>query len=259
MSGMPHPLFDLANQVAVVTGAGAGIGRNIALKLASFGARVVAADLNLKSAEETAALIREAKGEAVALEADVASEASVVALFAAVQEKCGGADILVNNAGIFPKSPFLTTGAEKIEKMLAVNLSGTFLCMREAVRQMQEKGKGSIINISSVAALKTVIFDNYDYGASKAGVNNLTVSAALEFGPKGIRINAIMPGGVMTENAGKIIDQMPKGPIMNPERTPLGRIGVPDDIANAVLFFASPAASYITGQVIAVDGGFSIS
>jgi NAD(P)-dependent dehydrogenase (short-subunit alcohol dehydrogenase family) len=254
-------LFKLDQKVAVVTGAGSGIGRETALLLASAGAAVVAADLNEEAAQETAKQIEGASGKAIAVKVDIGNEASILAMYETVQSKLGRLDILVNNAGIYPKTSFVDTSAEKWDKVQGVNLRGTFLCMREAIKRMKAgKAGGSIINISSVASLQPVIFDNGDYGASKAGVNNLTKVAALEFAPDGIRVNAVLPGGVATEGAAASTKvHQAHGPITQPGRMPLGRIGVAADIARAVLFFASPASDYVTGQLLAVDGGFQVS
>lgn len=254
-------LFSLDGKVAVVTGAGSGIGRETALLLASAGAAVVAADLNEEAAQLTVKQIESASGKAIAVEVDIGDEASIVAMFETVQAKLGSLDVLVNNAGIYPKTHFVETSAEKWDKVLRVNLRGTFLCMREAIKRMQAaKSGGSIVNISSVASLQPVIFDNGDYGASKAGVNNLTKVAALEFAGDGIRVNAVLPGGVATEGAAASTKvHQATGPITQPGRMPLGRIGVASDIARAVLFFASPASDYVTGQLLAVDGGFQVS
>jgi len=254
-------LFSLDQKVAVVTGAGSGIGRETALLLASAGAAVVAADLNEEAAQQTVKQIESASGKAIAVKVDIGDESSILSMYETVQAKLGRLDILVNNAGIYPKTCFVETSAEKWDKVLGVNLRGTFLCMREAIKCMQRaKNGGSIINISSVASLQPVIFDNGDYGASKAGVNNLTKVAALEFAPDGIRVNAVLPGGVATEGAAASTKvHQASGPITQPGRMPLGRIGVASDIARAVLFFAAPASDYVTGQLLAVDGGFQVS
>ena len=255
-------LFDLQNKCAVVTGGGAGIGRSVVQLLARAGARVVVADVNAAAALVVAGEINAASpGAAVAVPCDVAKESSVIELFEAAVKTFGAVDILVNVAGIYPKTPFLETPVEKWDRVHSVNLRGTFLCMREAIKRMKAAGNGgSIVNISSVASLQPVIYDNGDYGATKAGVNNLTKTAAYEFAADKIRVNAILPGGVATEQAMRSTSDKPaRGPITQPGRMPLGRIGVPEDIAQAVLFFASPASSYITGQLLAVDGGFQVS
>lgn len=254
-------IFDLGDRVAVVTGAGSGIGRETACVLAAAGARVAVADLNEAGAAQTARMIEQAGGTALAFGVDIGSEESVESLFDSVIARFGRLDVLVNNAGIYPKTSFLDTSSAKWDRIMQVNLRGTFLCLREAIRHMKAAGNGgSIVNISSVASLQPVIFDNSDYGASKAGVNNLTKVTALEFAGDRIRVNAILPGGVATEGAAaSSASHRASGPITQPGRMPLGRMGTPADIAHAVLFFASAASGYVTGQLLAVDGGFQIS
>lgn len=255
-------LFGLQNKCAVVTGGGAGIGKSVARLLAKAGARVVVADVNVATALVVAGeLNAAAAGSALGISCDVSSESSVVGLFDTAVKQFGSVDILVNVAGIYPKTAFLETPVEKWDRVHAVNLRGTFLCMREAIKRMKAAGSGgSIVNISSVASLQPVIYDNGDYGATKAGVNNLTKTAAYEFAADRIRVNAVLPGGVATETAMQSgVGKPPTGPMTQPGRMPLGRMGEPEDIAHAVLFFASSASSYITGQLLAVDGGFQVS
>lgn len=255
-------LFGLQNKVAVVTGGGAGIGRSVAQLFVKAGARVVVADVNAAAAVVVAGeLNSKSAGTAVAIPCDVSSESSVIDLFDAALKQFGSVDVLVNVAGIYPKTAFLDTPVEKWDRVHAVNLRGTFLCMREAIKRMKAAGNGgSIVNISSVASLQPVIYDNGDYGATKAGVNNLTKTAAYEFAADKIRVNAVLPGGVATERAMQSVSgKAATGPITQPGRMPLGRIGEAEDIAQAVLFLASAASSYITGQLLAVDGGFQVS
>jgi len=253
--------FSLAQKTAVITGAGAGIGQAIAQLFARAGARVVVADVNGDAAENTAHAIRSAGGHALAVMADVSQEAAVAALMDRALEEFGSLDVLVNNAAIFPKKPFLEVDAAFWDRLHAVNLRGTFLCLREAIRRMQAQGRGgSIVNISSVSSLQAVVYHNATYNASKAGVNSLTKTTALEFAADGIRVNAVLPGGVATPGAkaaGANIEL--KGPIMGPGRIPLGKMGEAEDIAMAALFFASPASRLVTGQLLAVDGGFQVS
>ena len=258
-------LFGLHGKTAIVTGAGAGIGKSIARVFASAGARVVVADLKGDLAQAVAAAINAGRSGpaavALAAQVDIADEESVIDLFELTVRTFGGLDVLVNNAGIYEHTSFLETPAEKVHRVLAVNTVGTYLCMREAVKRMKSAGKGgAIVNISSAASLAPVILDNNDYGASKAGVNNLTQTVALEFAPDQIRVNAVLPGGVATERAASSVVHKPaRGPMTQPDRFPLGRMATPEDIALAVLFLASPAAGYITGQLLAVDGGFQVS
>ncbi|BAI74818.1 3-oxoacyl-[acyl-carrier-protein] reductase (plasmid) [Azospirillum sp. B510] len=254
-------LFGLHGKTAVVTGAVQGIGLGIARTLAMAGARVVVGDLRGEAAEAAAARLRDEGAEVLGVAVDVSEEESVTAMFSSALAAFGGMDILVNNAGIYPKTPFLELTVAQWDRIHAVNLRGTFLCMREAIRHMKAAGRGgAIVNISSVNSLQPVIHDNAQYGSSKAGVNMLTRTAALEFAPDGIRVNAVLPGGVATEGAAQsVADRAPTGPLAQPGRMPLGRIGEPADIAAAVLFLSGPGSSYITGQLLAVDGGFQVS
>lgn len=255
-------LFGLENRTSIVTGAGSGIGKAIARLFAAAGARVVVADINSSAAQTIADELNGSNpGHAIAVTCDISDEASVLALFDAAVKSFGGVDVLVNNAAIYPTTPFLETSVEKWDKVQSINLRGTFLCMREGIKHMRARGKGgAIVNISSIASLQPVIYNNGDYAASKAGVNSLTITAAYEFAADKIRVNAVMPGGVGTEGAIRATSDKPvTGPIMQPGRVPFGRIATVEEIAQAVLFFASPAASYITGQLLAVDGGFQVS
>jgi NAD(P)-dependent dehydrogenase (short-subunit alcohol dehydrogenase family) len=253
--------FSLAGKTAVVTGAGSGIGRAIAELFARAGAGVVVADVNIDGAGTTVAAIEAAGGRALAVSADVSQDVQVAAMFERAIEHFGSLDVLVNNAAIFPKKPFLEIDTAFWDRLHAVNLRGTFLCLREAIRRMQAQGTGgSIVNISSVSSMQAVVHHNATYNASKAGVNSLTKTTALEFAADGIRVNAVLPGGVLTPGAkaaGANIEL--KGPILGPGRIPLGKMGDPEDIAMAALFFASPASRLITGQLLAVDGGFQVS
>ena len=255
------PPFTLTGKTALVTGGGSGIGRGIAELFADVGARVIVVDLDEAGASATVASIRRAGGEAEALVADVSQETAVAALFERAAGLFGKLDVLVNNAAIFPKKPFLEVDAAFWDRLHAVNLRGTFLCLREGISLMLAQGTGgSIVNISSVSSMQAVVYDNATYNASKAGVNSLTKTTALEFAANGIRVNAVLPGGVATPGAKAASGAIQlKGPMLTPGRIPLGGMGEPEDIAAAVLFFASPASRYITGQLLAVDGGFQIS
>ena len=260
-----HHLFGLQGRSVIVTGAGAGIGRGIARYMAAAGARLIIADINQDAARETTNQISDATNgsvEAIPVEVDVADEGSVAELFAAAKRRFDGVDVLVNNAGVTDKCPFTEVTLDQWDRIHSVNLRGVFLCMREAVRHMKERACGGcIVNISSISSLHVGAFGNSPYGASKSGVNNLTRSVALEYAGDGIRVNAVLPGVVKVERnaAMRRSPTMVAGPLTESHRIPLGRMGEPDDIAAAVLFLASPGASYITGQLLTVDGGFLVS
>lgn len=248
-------LFDLTGKVALVTGAASGIGREVAHTLAAAGAKVAGGDLSAEAMSGDEAL-------AFHQQLDVSDEASVHAFAAAAEEALGGIDILVNCAGIFPQREFEDVDTALWDKVNGVNARGTFLMDQAAVIAMRRRGGGAIVNISSSASLKAVIARNIQYNASKAGVNAITVSIALEEGPNNIRCNAILPGGVATEGAGKSVEEAggARGPICQPGRIPLtGTSCPPSAIANAALFLVSDASSYVTGQLLSVDGGFSVS
>jgi len=255
-------MSDLNGVTAVVTGAGSGIGRAIAERFVAEGGRVVFADINLEAAQAAvAALAESAAIHSTAVECDVTSSESVKNLFDEAEAAFGSVDVLVNNAGIFYLRPFLEITTEEWDHIFTVNVRGLFLCMQEAIARMLKKGKpGSIINVSSVNSRRALIFDNIHYSATKAAVNGITASAALEFAEHGVRVNAILPGSVITEGTAKLrSDSVRRGPIMHPERVPLGRRGEPSDIASAALYLASSESSYVTGQLLAIDGGFEIS
>lgn len=250
----PKSLLDLTGKVAIVTGAATGIGRETAELFAAAGAKVAGGDVNTDVLGTHDFLAFHQK-------LDVSDPASVDAFFDGVEKELGGVDIVMHSAGIYPFETFEDMSVEMWDKVQAVNTRGCFLVGRAASFAMRKRGGGSIINVSSVASQKAVITNNMHYGASKAGVNAITFSLALEQAEHGVRCNAILPGGIATEQAAKAATEKPtSGPICQPGRIPLtGTSAAPSAIANTALFLASEASYYITGQFIAVDGGFQVS
>jgi NAD(P)-dependent dehydrogenase (short-subunit alcohol dehydrogenase family) len=255
--------FGLDGKVAVVTGAASGIGAATAELFAGVGAKVVIGDLNGEGAEATAAAIRDAGGQAIGVQADVTDEVAVKALFDRARQEFGPVDVLVNNAAGRTKAAFMEMSVAEWDGMHAVTVRSAFLCSREAIRQMIDAGRGgAIVNISSVASVHPMIFNNAHYDSAKAGVNALTRDCAIEFAQHGVRVNAVLPGGTATPGSGKISTNaaLPlKGPVLGEGRRPFGRQAQPSEMAHAILFLASPAASFITGQLLPVDGGFLVS
>lgn len=251
---MTQSLFDLSNDVAVVTGAGRGIGEGISRVLAGAGAAVVLAARRTDEIEKVAAAIRDEGGRALAVTTDVTDESAVEALAQAAVQNFGKLNIWVNNAGGSPIQSRLTKLARSDwDAAIALNLTAVWMCSTVAARHMEEGG--SIVNISSRAASMPTPGSGH-YAAAKAGVNSLTLTFAHELGPK-IRVNCIEPGAVPTEimmTALKLSeDDLPN--LAKALRTPLRRLGTPEDLGAAVLFFASPASSWVTGQVLGVSGG----
>lgn len=249
-------LYDLSGQVAIVTGAAEGMGREIARYLAAAGADVAVADINRPGAEQAAAEINDGGGRGRAYDLDQSKEDSVVDMVSAVRRDMGGLHILVNNAGIQDREVLENTSVALWDKLQAVNLRGPFLCVREAARVMRADGtRGRIINISSMGSLHPIFEGLVAYNATKAGINALTRNAAFELAEDGITVNAVLPGATPTEGQARA-----PGPPVDEETIrhmmpPLGRAGTPGDIANAVLFFAAPGASHVTAQFLVVDGG----
>ncbi len=254
--------FSLEGHAALVTGAASGIGKATARLFAAAGARVAVADINLPGAQAVAADLRQS-GVAIAIAMDIADEGSVQAGFEAVRAELGPVDLCINNAAYRPKAPFMTMPVEEWERMHAVIARGTFLCMRTAIQGLLDAGRGgAIVNISSVTAITPGGLGNVHYESAKAGVDAMTRAAAAAYGPSGIRVNAIRPGATETEGSKTLrADTTPGAPSkFSPEagRVVLARKADPSEMAHAILFLASPAASYITGQCLNVDGGFSV-
>ncbi|SDU37361.1 SDR family NAD(P)-dependent oxidoreductase [Geopseudomonas guangdongensis] len=241
----------LVNKVAFVTGAGQGMGRAMVRRFAEEGAVVVAADINLDAARESIEGL--AGGSALALACNVADGATVAAAMATVVERFGRLDVLVNNAGVGSVDAFLDTPDEHWQRVIGVNLTGVFLCSREAARLMHQSGQGGVIvNLSSTAALSGE--GPSHYCASKAGVMGLTRSLARELAASQIRVNTIVPGPTNTPMMAGIPDDWMQSMV---KAIPLGRMCEPSEIAAVAAFLASDDASFITGQNIAVNGGMA--
>ena len=259
----------LAGRVCVVTGAGSGIGRGIALALAKEGGRIAVLDLNVEGMKATVAEIKALGGEAVAFTCDTSDAASVASAGAQSAAALGPCDVLVNNAGILRPGALDVLTLEEWNKVLSVNLTGYFLCAQTFGRQMRNKGEGegegegeggaigggALVHIASIAAEHATAMAGA-YSVAKAGVEMLSRQLAVEWGPHGIRSNVVHPGLILTPMSQAFYEQ-PGVTERRSQAVPAGRIGVPDDIAQAVVFLASDRSAYISGQSLTVDGGFT--
>jgi NAD(P)-dependent dehydrogenase (short-subunit alcohol dehydrogenase family) len=243
----------LEDKIALVTGAGAGIGRAIAETFAREGAVVAVTDCDGEAAKEVADAIVKANGAASAHAADVTDTQQVKALLAEIGAKHGRLDVLVNNAGVGERADFRHLSDEAWDRVWKTNLDGTVRCAREAFDLMKASGKASVINLSSVMATKHTR-QMAVYSATKGAVSALTRSLAVEYAPYGIRVNALVPGYVETALIGRYISNPMIAKALLTQ-TPLRRFGTPQDIANAALFLASDEAGYVTGAALNVDGG----
>ncbi|MCC6188864.1 MAG: SDR family oxidoreductase [Anaerolineales bacterium] len=246
--------METIDKVALVTGAGRGIGRAIALALAQTGARVAVNDIDSATATATVAQVAAAGGQAAAFPADVADAGSVSGLIAAIVERWGRLDWLVNNAGVEPHSPLLEVSLDDWQRTLAVNLTGPFLTSQAAGRVMRSQGGGVIVNIGSIAGRAFGLRHRAAYVAAKSGLMGFTRECARDLAAFHIRVNAVCPGVIITEMTAHLRndEQMMRKWL---EDIPQGRLGEPDDVAGLVVFLCSDAAGYITGQAINVDGG----
>jgi 3-oxoacyl-[acyl-carrier protein] reductase len=244
----------LKDDLVLVTGAARGIGSVIAAACAAEGARVVVADLDLEGARRTADEIARLGGEALPLKVDVSEPAQVQQLINETLAQFGRLDVLVNNAGVGLNQPFLTTSLEQWELQLRVNLTGQFLCGQAAARVMAQRGGGRIVNVASISGQRGGQ-GRAAYGASKAGVILLTQVMAVELAPLGIRVNAVAPGPVDTDQSRGT--HTPATRQAYYDRIPVRRYGQREEIAAAVLFLASRESSFVTGHTLNVDGGFN--
>lgn len=244
----------LEGKKALITGAGQGIGKAIADTLAAQGCDVAVVDLNAERAKTTAGEIAHSGRKSIGIAGDVSSAGDVKRMFTEAVAELGKLDIVVNNAGIILKCPFWEIAEEAWDKIMAVNLKGVFLCCQEAAGYMRPQKGGKIINIASIAGKRGGgLLGNTAYAASKAGVLGLTKGLARELGPYGVNVNAITPGYTDTEMTQ---DMSPDRKAMILGSIPLGRPGKVQDVANAVLFLASPLSDFISGEMMDVDGGF---
>jgi len=248
----------LADKTAVVTGGASGIGRAIAEEYANHGANVVIGDIRRDPRQggvPTAELINEQDGEAMHVEADVTKYADVQALVDTAVDEYGSIDVMVNNAGILQQTRLHETPVEDWEELMRINVDGVYYGTKAALNHMTEQASGSIVNISSISG-KIGRANAPAYCASKGAVTMMTRQNAIDYGPKGIRVNAVGPGGTLTAMVNEIMSEERQSYLE--DATPLRRLAEPEEIANVATFLASDMASYVNGHVLIADGGFSI-
>ncbi|HEY1258384.1 MAG TPA: glucose 1-dehydrogenase [Stellaceae bacterium] len=251
------PSFDLSGEVALVTGASSGIGRHLALLLAAAGAKVALAARRTERLAEAAAEIEDAGGAALAVALDVTRQDSVAAAVAAAERGLGPLSLLVNNAGVVVSKPALEHTEADWDRVLDTNLKGAWLMAREFASHLVERGRpGRIVNIASVLGIRTIAYVP-SYCSAKAGLIHLTHVLAMELARRRILVNALAPGYIDTDFTHDFLRSEPGRKLVG--RIPLGRVGHTDDLDGAMLLLASPAGAYITGAVIAVDGGHGVA
>ena len=252
----------LEGKVALITGAGAGIGRAAAVRFAAEGARIIASDINEASALETAALVGESGCEATSVGGDVVRSADAAAMVQTAMDSYGRLDVLLNSAGVSGRIDLGedATHEDVWDKVMDVNMKGTYLVSWHAVPEMENTGGGSIINIGSIMSLvgyPVGMTNGFSpYNPSKGAVLQFTRNLAVDLAPKGIRVNCICPGYVET-NMTRVLTDVPESYEFLKQRHPVGRLGQPEDIANAALFLASDEAAFVTGAPLIVDGGYT--
>ncbi len=244
----------LENKVAIITGAGSGIGKETALLFAIEGAKVVIADVNEMGGEETVAEIKKMGRDGFFARLDVTSREQSKQMIRNVLEAYGRIDVLINNAGIIQDAFVMKMTEEQWDRVIDVNLKGAFNCIQAVVEIMVNQGSGVIINTSSIVGLNGNV-GQVNYAATKAGLIGMTKTLAKELGKKGIRVNAVAPGFISTPMTAKVPDKILE---LMKEKTPLRRLGQPDDVANALLYLASDEANFVNGAVLSVDGGLLI-
>jgi NAD(P)-dependent dehydrogenase (short-subunit alcohol dehydrogenase family) len=249
----------LKGKVALVTGASSGLGRASALTFAREGAKIVVADIDAKGGKETVQMIEKAGGEALFVKTDVSKEDEVEAMVNKAVQTYGRLDCVHNDVGIEElPTPFTERTEEQWNRVLDVNLKGSFLCMKHEIKYMVNQGGGAIVNTSSIFGL-TGSPGLAAYTASKHGIIGLTKAAAAEFGRAGIRVNCVCPGGMRgTAMYNRIVAANPEIPDMVREANPMGRDGEPEEVAEAVVWLCSDAASYVNGHAMSIDGGFAV-
>ncbi|MBE2278908.1 MAG: 3-oxoacyl-ACP reductase FabG [Ignavibacteriaceae bacterium] len=241
----------LSQKIAVITGGARGIGKAAVIKFLAEGAKVIVWDANQEEGVKLVVELKAGEKELVFIPVDVTNQESVVAATQRVISEYGKIDILINNAGITKDSTLMKMTAEQWQKVIDVNLTGVFNCTQAVAKYMIESGSGKIINTSSIVGLYGN-FGQTNYVATKSGIIGMTKVWARELGRKGICVNAVAPGFIATEMVGTIPEKVINSLV---EKTPLGRLGSPEDIANAYLFLASDESNYVNGTVISVDGG----
>ena len=248
----------LAGKVALVTGGGGGIGRATALAFAREGAKVAVVDIDIRGADEVVGAIRALGGEALGIETDVSKSDQVVAMIAKVVARFGRLDVAFNNAGIdVEHEPLAKATEETFDKLMSVNVKGTWLCLKHEILQMLEQGGGgAIVNTASIGGLIGAPRQPI-YGTTKHAVLGMTKAAAVEYGRKGIRINAVCPGVIRTPMMERAIERDPRRKAYIEQAHPIGRVGEPEDIAAAVVFLSSDDASFMIGHSMVVDGGYT--
>jgi NAD(P)-dependent dehydrogenase (short-subunit alcohol dehydrogenase family) len=254
---MKSDLFSLAGKIAVVTGGTSGIGRALSLGLAEAGADVIATARRQQQVDDTAAAIESLGRQTLRLASDVCDRASLEKLAAAAIDRFGKVDILVNCAGIIKRAPTLDFPEEEWTNIINTNLTGTLRACQVFGRSMLERGYGRIVNIASLNSFIS-LSEVAAYAASKSGVASLTKSLAVEWSKKGVTVNAVAPGVFRTDLNAKLLDSTARGQELL-MRTPMGRFGKTEELIGATVFLASDSSSFVTGQILAVDGGFLAS